>query len=41
MGFLNDGGNKVNPNYTMVGFDLHRNGVRGGVINVPCKSWED
>ena len=35
IGFLNDGGNNVNTNYTMVGFGLHGSGGQGGVINVP------
>ena len=26
MGILKDGGNNVNPNYTLVGFDLHGSG---------------
>ena len=41
MGILKDGGNNVNPNYTLVGFDLHGSGGQGGVINALWKSRED
>ena len=36
MGCLNVGGNNGNPNYTMVGFDLHGSGGDGGLMHSCC-----